>query len=81
MKEQKSDIVILAALSFFGGVMLTIVMGNVYNREKLLRQEENEFKNQGHTFIWNDDWESIPAEGYVKIDTIIDNTVYLSPDE
>jgi len=81
MKEQKSDIVILAVLSFFGGVMLTIVMGNVYNREELLRQEENEFKNQGHTFIWNDDWESIPAEGYVKIDMVEGNTIYLAPSE
>jgi hypothetical protein len=81
MNEQKSDIVILAILSFFGGVMLTIVMGNVYNREELLRQEENEFKNQGHTFIWNDDWESIPAEGYVKIDMVEGNTIYLAPSE
>lgn len=81
MKTLESNIIALTVLSFFGGVTLTIVMGNVYNREELLRQEQNELKNQGHTFIWNDDWESIPAEGYVKIDTIIDNTVYLSPDE
>ena len=81
MEQLNKDIIALTVLSFFGGVTLTIVMGNVYNREELLRQEQNELKNQGHTFIWNDDWESIPAEGYVKIDTIIDNTVYLSPYE
>jgi hypothetical protein len=81
MNEQKSDIVILAILSFFGGIMLTIVMGNAFNREELRRQEENEFRNQGHTFIWNDDWESIPADGYVKIDMVEGNTIYLAPSE
>lgn len=81
MKQEQIDIIVLAALSFFGGVVLTIVMGNVYNREELLRQEENEFKNQGHTFIWNDDWESIPANGYVKIDMVEGNTIYLAPSE
>jgi hypothetical protein len=81
MEQLNKDIIALTVLSFFGGVTLTIVMGNAYNREELLRQEENAFRNQGHTFIWNDDWESIPSEGYVKIDTIDGNIVYLSPDE
>ena len=81
MKTLESNILALAVLSFFGGVTLTIVMGNVYNREELLRQEQNELKNQGHTFIWNDDWESIPAEGYVKIDMVEGNTIYLAPSE
>jgi hypothetical protein len=44
MKTLESNIIALAVLSFFGGVTLTIVMGNVYNREELLRQEENEFR-------------------------------------
>lgn len=82
MNEQKSDIVILAILSFFGGVMLTIVMGNVYNREELLRQEESEFKNQGNTFIWNDDWESIPADGsLIRIEFTENDTIYIGSAE
>lgn len=81
MKQQQNDIIALTVLSFFSGVMLTIVMGNAFNREELRRQEENEFKNQGHTFIWNDDWESIPADGYVKIDMVEGNTIYLAPNE
>jgi hypothetical protein len=81
MTKEQNEIIALAALSFFGGVVLTIVMANVYNREELLKQEENALRNQGYEFVWNDDWESIPAEGYVKIDTIDGNIVYLSPDE
>jgi hypothetical protein len=81
MKQEQIDIITLAVLSFASGVFLTLAMTNAYHREELLKQEENELKNQGHTFIWNDDWESIPAQGYVKIDTIVNNEVYLSPDE
>jgi hypothetical protein len=81
MKKEQNELIALAALSFLGGVFLTLSMTNSYHREELLKQEENELKNQGHTFIWNDDWESIPAQGYVKIDTIVNNEVYLSPDE
>lgn len=81
MKQIQNDIITLTVLSFFSGVMLTIVMGNAFNREELRRQEENEFKNQGHTFIWNDDWESIPADGYVKIDMVEGDTIYLAPNE
>lgn len=32
-------------------------------------------------FIWNDDIESVPNQGYIKVDTIVNDTIYLSPDE
>jgi len=82
MKTLESNIIALAVLSFFGGVTLTIVMGNVYNREELLRQEESEFKNQGNTFIWNDDWESIPADGsLIRIEFTENDTIYIGSAE
>ena len=81
MNKEQNDIIALAVLSFLGGVALTLTTTNIQHREELLKQEENALRNQGYEFIWNDDVESIPAEGYVKIDTIDGNTVYLSPDE
>ena len=32
-------------------------------------------------FIWNDDIESVPNQGYIKVDTIVNDTIYLSPVE
>jgi hypothetical protein len=81
MKTLRNDVITLAILSFFGGVVVTLGITNSMNNELVFKCAENELKNQGHTFIWNDDWESIPAQGYVKIDTIVNNEVYLSPDE
>jgi len=82
MKEINRDIIIVTALSFFSGVMLTIVMGNAYNREELLRQEVSELKNQGNTFIWNDDWESIPTDGsLVRIEFTENDTIYIGSAE
>lgn len=81
MRKEQNDIIALAVLSFIGGVFLTLAMTNAFHREELLKQEINDLRNQGYEFVWNDDVESIPAEGYVKIDTIDNNVVYLSPDE
>lgn len=81
MTKEQNEILTLAVLSFIGGIVVTLAMTNIYNREELLKHEEITFQNQGYEFIWNDDIESIPAQGYIKIDTIDNNTVYLSPDE
>ena len=82
MKKEQNDIIALAALSFIGGVFLTLAMTNVFHRDELLKQEENELKNQGQTFIWNDDWESIPQDGAtIRIEHTEGDTVYLGPSE
>jgi hypothetical protein len=81
MKTLRNDVIYLSVLSFFGGVVLTLAITNSMNSELVFKCAENELKNQGYTFIWNDDWESIPAQGYVKIDTIVNNEIYLLPDE
>lgn len=81
MTKEQNELIALTILSFMGGIILTIAITNACYREELLKQEINEYRNQGYEFVWNDDIESIPAEGYVKIDTIDGNVVYLSPDE
>jgi hypothetical protein len=82
MNKEQNEIIALAALSFLGGVFLTLAMTNVFHREELLKQEENAFKNQGRTFIWNDDWESIPQDGTtIRIEHTDGDTVYIGPSE
>jgi hypothetical protein len=38
-------------------------------------------EESGAVFIWNDDLEGIPANGHIEIDTIVNDTIYLSPVE
>lgn len=42
---------------------------------------DNEPKETQQVFIWNDDIKSVPIQGYIKVDTIVNDTIYLSPDE
>ena len=82
MKKEQNELIALAALSFAGGVFLTLAMTNVFHRDELLKQEENELKNQGQTFVWNDDWESIPQDGAtIRIEHTEGDTVYIGPSE
>ena len=82
MKKEQNEIIALAALSFIGGVFLTLAMTNVFHKDELLKQEENELKNQGQTFVWNDDWESIPQDGAtIRIEHTDGDTVYIGPSE
>lgn len=82
MKQEQNDIIALAVLSFLGGVVLTLTMTNIQHREELLKQEENALRNQGQTFVWNDDWESIPQDGAtIRIEHTEGDTVYIGPSE
>ena len=82
MKKEQNELIALATLSFIGGVFLTLAMTNVFHRDELLKQEENELKNQGQTFVWNDDWESIPQDGAtIRIEHTEGDTVYIGPSE
>jgi hypothetical protein len=60
------------------GVLLSIVALTIsYNLEEPKTSPEE----SGAVFIWNDDLEGIPANGHIEIDTIVDDTIYLSPVE
>jgi hypothetical protein len=60
------------------GVLMSIVILTI---EHDIKTSEMEPKEPTQVFIWNDDIESVPIQGYVKVDTIINDTIYLSPDE
>jgi hypothetical protein len=54
--------------------LLTIVLIS-YNIGRF--SSDPEFKDE-FQFIWNDDEESIPYMGTIKIDTIVGKTIYIS---
>jgi hypothetical protein len=60
------------------GTLLSIVALTIAHD---LETSKNESKEPTQVFIWNDDIESVPIQGYVKVDTIVNDTIYLSPDE
>jgi hypothetical protein len=77
MNEQSRDIITLAALSFFGGVIVTLSISNYFHAQAEL--ERNETKTE---FVWNDDEESIPTDGsLVRIEFTEGNTIYIGPAE
>ena len=77
MNEQSRDIITLAALSFFGGVIVTLSISNYFHA--LAELERNETKTE---FVWNDDEESIPTDGsLVRIEFTGGNTIYIGPAE
>jgi hypothetical protein len=60
------------------GILLSIVALTLVND---IKASETEPKEPTQVFIWNDDIESVPIQGYIRVDTIINDTIYLSPDE
>ena len=77
MKEIRNDIITVTVLSFFGGVLLTLTIVSVLQMQNDLKQAENNTE-----FVWNDDEESIPADGsLVKVEFSEGNTIYLGPNE
>ena len=77
MRQQQNDIIALTALSFFGGAVIAAAWSNYFHQRELLRQDETKIE-----FIWNDDEESIPADGsLIKVEFSEGNTIYLGPNE
>jgi hypothetical protein len=60
------------------GILLSIVALTIMND---IKTSETEPKDPTQVFVWNDDIKSVPIQGYIKVDTIINDTIYLSPDE
>lgn len=79
MKELRNDALILAALSFAGGVILTIGITTVTAMENEITRLEN--GSQRTHFVWNDDEESIPRDGAtIRIEDTDGDTIYLGTD-
>ena len=77
MTHQQEDRII-GRILIGTGILLSIVMLTIIND---IETPETEYKEPTQVFIWNDDIESVPNQGYIKIDTIVNDTIYLSPDE
>jgi hypothetical protein len=60
------------------GILLSIVALTIMND---IKTSETEPKEPTQVFVWNDDIKSVPIQGYIRVDTIINDTIYLSPDE
>ena len=74
MKEENKVIGILVLC----GALLSIVALTITND---LEEPKTSLEESGAVFIWNDDLEGIPANGHIEIDTIVNDTIYLSPVE
>jgi uncharacterized metal-binding protein YceD (DUF177 family) len=74
MKEENKVIGILVLC----GALLSIVALTITND---LEEPKTSPEESGAVFIWNDDLEGIPANGHIEIDTIVNDTIYLSPVE
>jgi len=74
MKEENKVIGILALC----GALISIVALTIMND---LLEPKTSPEETGAVFIWNDDLEGIPANGHIEIDTIVNDTIYLSPVE
>jgi hypothetical protein len=80
IKQMRNDSLILAGLSFAGGVIITIAMSTVMAMESEITRLENTEKQQ--VFVWNDDEESIPLMGApVKLEFIQNDTIYIGPSD
>ncbi len=74
MKEENKVIGILVLC----GALISIVALTIMND---LLEPKTSPEESGAVFIWNDDLEGIPANGHIEIDTIVNDTIYLSPVE
>ena len=74
MKEENKVIGILVLC----GGLISIVALTIAND---LEEPKTSPEETGAVFIWNDDLEGIPANGHIEIDTIVNDTIYLSPVE
>ena len=77
MTHQQEDRII-GRILIGTGILLSIVALTIMND---IKASETEPKEPTQVFIWNDDIESVPIQGYIRVDTIINDTIYLSPDE
>ena len=77
MTHQQEDRII-GRILIGTGILLSIVMLTIMND---IRMSETEPKEPTQVFVWNDDPEGIPANGHIEIDTIVNDTIYLSPVE
>ena len=77
MTQQQEDKTIGLIMVGIGTLLCLVAVTLLYD----IKRSETEPKEPTQVFVWNDDIESVPIQGYVKVDTIVNDTIYLSPDE
>lgn len=78
MTQQQQENRIIGVMMICIGVVLSMVALTIMND---LKEPKTNPEETGAVFIWNDDLEGIPANGHIEIDTIVNDTIYLSPVE
>ncbi len=78
MTQQQQENRIIGVMMICIGVVLSMVALTIMND---LEEPKTSPEETGAVFIWNDDLEGIPANGHIEIDTIVNDTIYLSPVE
>jgi len=76
-QQQQQEDKVIGILALCGALISIVALSVMAD----LDAYENEPDEPKQVFIWNDDIESVPNQGYIKIDTIVNDTIYLSPDE
>jgi hypothetical protein len=76
-QQQQQEDKIIGILALCGALISIVALSIMAD----LDAYEAEQDGPKPVFIWNDDIESVPNQGYIKIDTIVNDTIYLSPDE
>jgi len=76
-QQQQQEDKLIGILALCGALISIVALSIMAD----LDAYENEPDEPKQVFIWNDDIESVPNQGYIKIDTIVNDTIYLSPDE
>jgi hypothetical protein len=76
-QQQQQEDKIIGVLALCGALISIVALSIMAD----LDAYEAEQDGPKPVFIWNDDIESVPNQGYIKVDTIVNDTIYLSPDE
>ena len=77
MTQQQEDKTVGLIMVGIGTLLCLVAVTLLYD----IKRSETEPKEPTQVFVWNDDIKSVPIQGYIRVDTIINDTIYLSPDE
>ena len=77
MTHQQEDRIIGHILIGIGTLLSIVSLTIIHD----IKTSETEYKEPTQVFVQNDDIKSVPIQGYIKVDTIVNDTIYLSPDE
>ena len=81
MNQQQQENRIIGILVLCGVLISIVALTVAADLNARETKPKVDLSETGAVFIWNDDLEGIPANGHIEIDTIVNDTIYLSPVE